>query len=119
MLRPDAAGRLWLGADLRGEVLADRPPFADTDGLVWTWTLAPRESKTFIAKLPYVVLTEKSEQEALQRLNFETERAAVAAYWRPRLDACARLITPEPVLDQFYRANTGHLLINCERETRA
>ena len=40
----------------------------------------------------------------------------MAAYWRRRLDQGMRLITPEPMLNEFHRAHAGHLLINCERE---
>jgi hypothetical protein len=115
-LRSDAQGRLWLGDHLRGAVIANREPKAEKDCLVWVWELAPGESQTVVVKLPYVVLTADSEQDALGRLDFETERRAVADYWRRRLDMGAELITPEPVLNQFYRANSGHLLINCERE---
>ena len=115
-LRLDEQGRLWLGPNLRGQVLADSPPAAAGESLRWTWTLAPGQSQTLVVKLPYLVLTEKSEQAALERLDLETERAAVAGYWRRRLDESARLFTPEPVLDQFYRAQPGHLLINCEGE---
>ena len=48
------------------------------EGEGWTWTLAPGESKTAIVKIPYVALTEKSERQALEHLDFEKERAAVA-----------------------------------------
>ena len=78
--------------------------------------LAPGETKTLILKIPYLLVTEQTEQNALTRLDFDTERQAVAAYWHRRLEESAQLITPEPVLDQFYRAHAGHLLINCERE---
>ena len=115
-LRADDHGRLWLGGNLRGQVLADRPPASAGETLAWGWTLAPGQSKTVVVKLPYLVLTEESERAALERLDFDAERAAVAGYWRRRLDESSRLITPEPVLDQFYRAQAGHLLINCERE---
>ena len=115
-LRADGQGWLWLGEHLRAQVLADDPPAAEQDNLVWRWTLPAGGSKTLLVKIPYVVLTEKSEQEALAKLDFETERATIAAYWRRRLDESTRLLTPEPVLDEFYRAHAGHLLINCERE---
>src|SRR5262249_8401457 len=77
---------------------------------------APATSKTIVAKIPYVLLTESSEHDALARLDFDTEKAAVAGYWKKRLNKGAQLITPEPVLNQFYRADAGHLLVNCERE---
>ena len=115
-LRADRQGRLWLGANLRGQVLADAPGAPAGETLTWTWSLAPGQSKSLVVKLPWLVLTDKSDQAALERLDFDAECAAVAGYWRRRLEESARLLTPEPVLDEFYRAHAGHLLINCERE---
>src|SRR5205823_5028751 len=71
---------------------------------------------SLVIKIPYLLLTEKAEQAKLAKLDFDTERTAVAGYWHRRLDESARLITPEPMLNEFYRAQAGHLLINCERE---
>ncbi len=115
-LRVSDSGLLWSAENLRGQVVADKPPASQDEKPIWTWTLAPGESKTAIVKIPYVALTEKSERQALEHLDFEKERTAVAGYWRRRLDQSARLITPEPMLNEFYRAHAGHLLINCERE---
>jgi len=112
-LRPDDHGFLWLGENLRGEVSAVGVP----DGMISSnWTLGPGESKAVVVKIPYLVLTQSSEHDALKLLDFERERAASAGYWHRRLDESARLITPELMIDEFYRAHAGHLLINCERE---
>ena len=70
-------------------------------------------------EIPISDLTESSEREALGALNFEKERRELKKYWNRRLDESARLITPEPMLNEFYRALPGHLLINCEREPTA
>jgi hypothetical protein len=113
-LRRDEKGLLWLGDNVRGQVLADAAPASEAETLTWTWTLAPGESKTVTVKIPYLVLTEPSEHAALAALDFEQERREVAGYWRRRLDESARLTTPEPMLNDFYRAHAGHLLINCE-----
>ena len=113
-LRRDEKGLLWLGDHLRGQVLADAAPASAAETLNWTWTLGPGESKTIIVKIPYLVLTEPSEQAALAALDFDKEHREVAGYWRRRLDESARLLTPEPMLNDFYRAHAGHLLINCE-----
>ena len=112
-LRWDESGRLWLGSNLRAQVVADGATREDN---ALRWSLAPHETKTAWVKIPYLVLADPAAQTSLAALDFETERRAVAGYWRRRLDESARLITPEPVLDQFYRADSGHLLINCERE---
>ncbi len=116
-LRVDADGLVWSGTNARGQVLADQPlsPM-EAESPRWTWTLSPGESRQITVKIPFVVLTEKSEQDALRQLDFEKEHSVVAAYWRRRLDESSRLTTPEPMLDDFYRAHAGHLLINCERE---
>ena len=113
-LRCDEKGLLWLGENVRGQVLADKAPAVEAEPLNWTWTLAPGESKSVIVKIPYLVLTGKAEQAALVALDFEKEQREIAGYWRRRLDESARLITPEPMLNEFYRAHAGHLLINCE-----
>lgn len=113
-LRPGNQGFLWLGDNLRAQVLADVAPVIEQETMRWSWTLAPGDTKTVIFKIPYVVLTEKAEHEALARLDFATEQREIAGYWRRRLDESARLITPEPMLNEFYRAHAGHLLINCE-----
>ena len=113
-LRPDERGLLWLGDNLRGQYVTESSPVLEENKLRWSWRLAPGESKTVIFKVPYVVLTEKAEHEALAKLEFVKEREAVAGFWRKRLDQSARLITPEPMLNEFYRAHAGHLLINCE-----
>ena len=113
-LRLDDKGLLWLGDNVRGQVLADKAPAAEAETLDWTWTLAPGESKTVVVKIPYLVLTEKAEHAALAALDFDNEQRELAGYWRRRLDESARLITPEPMLNEFYRAHAGHLLINCE-----
>ncbi len=113
-LRLDDQGWLWLGDSVRGQVLADRAPVLAAEKFNWSWTLAPGESQTVIVKIPYLVLAGQAEQAALGALDFEQERRETAGYWRRRLDASARLITPEPMLNEFYRAQAGHLLINCE-----
>lgn len=115
-LRLDADGVLWSGDHVRGQVTADPPAALDRGKVTWAAALAPGETRSLVLKLPYVVLTEKVEGEALARLDFERERRAVAGYWRRRLDESARLITPEPMLNEFYRSHAMHLLVNCERE---
>ena len=111
---------LGLAAGLRGMVFAagDLAASFQQEGLtpVGHVKLAPGQARKLVLKIPYLVLTDQTEKTSLARLNFETERQAVAAYWRRRLDQSARLITPEPMLNEFYRSHAMHLLVNCERE---
>jgi hypothetical protein len=113
-LRADDRGFLWNGANLRGQFVGEVRPEAGKEELVWRWTLAPGQSSMIVFKLPYVVLCGKTESDALAALDFDREHRETAGYWRRRLDESSRLITPEPMLNEFYRAHAGHLLINCE-----
>ena len=113
-LRRDDQGLLWLGDNVRGQVLADIAPATEASNLIWTWTLAPGESKSAVVKIPYLVLTEPAERAALAALDFDQQEREVSGYWHRRLDESARITTPEPILKDFYRAHAGHLLINCE-----
>ncbi|HEV2435957.1 MAG TPA: hypothetical protein VG077_08155 [Verrucomicrobiae bacterium] len=115
-LRLDAQGLVWNGNLLRGQVMADHLPIVSTNQLDWSAPLEAHEAKSVIIKLPYLPLIKSSEATALAALDFERERKATEDYWRRVLNQSARLITPEPVLNDFYRAVAGHLLINCEIE---
>lgn len=121
-LRVDGNGLFWNGEHVRGQLLAWRGvpaklfPTVTQGKFNFTATLAPGDSQSLVVKIPYVVLTEAQERAALQQLDFERERTATAGYWRRRLQESAQLITPEPMLNEFYRSHAMHLLVNCERE---
>jgi hypothetical protein len=115
-LHLDDQGLIWNGNRLRGQVVANDLPSVATNQLYWSTPLAAHETKSVILKLPYLPLVTPSEAASLTALNFERERKATGDYWRRVLDKSARLITPEPVLNDFYRAVAGHLMINSEIE---
>ena len=115
-LRADNQGLIWNGPQVRGQMIADGLPVVSTNQLDWSVPLGAHETKSVIIKLPYLPLIQSPDIAALAALDFERERKATGDYWRRVLNQSARLITPEPVLNDFYRAVAGHLLINCEIE---
>lgn len=115
-LRADANGLLWVGDRVRGQLVANAAPAGEPTKLEWNWRLAPGESRALVIKIPYVVLMEPAEAAALRKLDFAAEHHAVTGFWRRRLDQSTRLLTPEPMLNEFYRSHAMHLLVNCERE---
>ncbi len=66
--------------------------------------------------IPYVTLDTAEELSSLRLLDFDEAFRAVRAYWQGRTDAGAQIRTPEPMINDFYRAHVSHLLINTERE---
>jgi hypothetical protein len=115
-IRADNSGLLWSAQRVRGQYVTETAPGGVEAAPKWTWNLAPRESCAVVLKIPYLVLTEAAEQDALRKLDFDKEREAAAGYWRGRLEESARLVTPEPMLNEFYRSHAMHLLVNCESE---
>jgi len=115
-LRLDGKGLIWSSNQLRGRIIADTLPIVSTNQLIWSAPPPAHETKSIIVSLPYLPLIQPSEFAAFAALDFDRERKATGGYWRRVLDKSARLITPEPVLNEFYRAVTGHLLVNSELE---
>ncbi|MBI5091921.1 MAG: hypothetical protein HZB26_05685 [Candidatus Hydrogenedentes bacterium] len=118
-LRLDPDGFLYLGDAVRGEVQTGGNPFLEANALTHTRSLAPHESHSAILKTPYVPLTDAKDHESLRRLDFTREFNETKSYWTRRIGQSARLITPEPMLNEFYSAHAAHLLINCEREPQS
>ena len=115
-LRVDDQGLIWNGQQVRGQLIAEGTPVISSNQVVWSAPLAAHETKSLTVKMPYLPLIETSEFHALTGLDFGRERKTTGDYWRRILDKSARLSTPEPALNDFYRAVPGHLLINCEIE---
>lgn len=113
-LRIDGQGLVWNGDQVRAQVVADELRTASSNHLDWNAELTAHETRTVIVKMPFLPLIEPAETAALGALDFERERKATGDYWRGVLNKSARLITPEPVLNEFYRAVPAHLLINSE-----
>ena len=113
-VRCDSDGTIRSGDRLRAVVSGDKELSSEGDGLRPGMQLAAGAEASVVVKIPYVWL-EGEEVEALRALDFDSEREAVAAYWRKRMDEGMALSTGEPMLDEFHRAHAGHLLINCER----
>ncbi|MGC8829771.1 MAG: hypothetical protein ACP5TE_08345 [Verrucomicrobiia bacterium] len=99
----------------RFQLISDIPKQTDGNRLRLNFELAPAVAATVIIKIPYLILNDE-ELVHLKRLDFDRQHKSLADYWRRRLNESANLITPEPMLNEFYRAHCGHLLINCERE---
>lgn len=88
---------------------------AEEDGKIIFYTqLPPRKSGGVFAAIPFITLTAPAEWAQLRSMFERNPR--FEDYWQRRLDAGTQIQTPEPMINDFYRAHAGHLLINCERE---
>ena len=77
---------------------------------------ADNPKRTIYIAIPYITLTESKEWTALRRIRFDEAFEAVREYWNKRVQDGAQIFTPEPMINDFYKAHVSHLLINTERE---
>jgi len=109
-----------LTEDSRLRFLVDAPDggtfAADGKGTVWSTELAPGKTKTLYVRIPSITLNTPEEIEALQGRNFDADAARVCEFWRKLTAGATQIQTPEPWINDFYKAHLRHLLINCFKE---
>lgn len=84
--------------------------------LRWTKPLQPGESHNLYFAIPTITLSEESEIAALASRKFDNEHRAIVNFWRGldmQTAQTTRITTPEPWLNDFYKAHARHLEINC------
>jgi hypothetical protein len=77
---------------------------------------ADNPKRTVEIAIPYITFTEPKEWNQLRRVQFEDTFGAVRKYWSKRVQDGTQIFTPEPMINDFYKAHVSHLLINTERE---
>jgi len=66
--------------------------------------------------IPFITLCDADELRRVEALQYDEAYAAVRDYWRGRVAASTQIQTPEPMINDFFRAHVSHLLINTECE---
>ena len=77
---------------------------------------ADNPGRTVEVAIPYITLTKRNEWAQLRLIRFDEAFEAVREYWSKRVQTGAQILTPEPMINDFYKAHVSHLLINTERE---
>ena len=105
-LRADDQGLLWNGGSLRGQVSADGSADDRKRGSAAGPGLSSR-AKRGPLRSRFLTLFSPGRASATRwdAWTSTVSATAVAGYWRRQLDRSARLITPEPMLNEFYRSH--------------
>ncbi len=86
--------------------------------MTWSASLKPGQSSLLYVTIPSITLVKEDEIESVRSLNFEAEAKRVCAFWRGLTAQGTQIQTPEPWLDDFYKAHARHLLVNCFKELK-
>jgi hypothetical protein len=71
---------------------------------------------TLQVAIPFITLTEPPEWARLCGLGYDDTFEAVRSYWSWRVKQGTQIITPEPMINDYYKATVSHLLLNTDRE---
>jgi hypothetical protein len=86
--------------------------------LQYTVTLQPNETKVVYFKTPFVDFLEADELARLKEIDYEIEIPMTLDYWRSRLSKGMIIETPDPAVNDFYRANLWHVIITTDRDPK-
>ncbi|MGQ9455113.1 MAG: hypothetical protein ACUVRS_09360 [Armatimonadota bacterium] len=78
--------------------------------------LPPHQTREFFVTIPFITLETDEEIAELKSLDYYAQHELIAGYWKKRLAQSARIITPEPMTNQFMAAYPSHVLINTDNE---
>jgi hypothetical protein len=77
---------------------------------------AAKPKRTLDVAIPFITLTEKQEWAKLRTIKFDKAFKDVHTYWQERVKEGTQIVTPEPMINDFYKAHVSHLLLNTDRE---
>jgi len=103
-------GLLRAVAEEYGEVRLD----CQNGKIVCDALIEPGARQSVILKLPFLSPTDK-ELTNLLATRYDTALSSTISCWERRIADGAQIDTPEPLINDFYRAHLTHLLINHER----
>ncbi|MEW5978428.1 MAG: hypothetical protein AB1898_21745 [Acidobacteriota bacterium] len=85
-------------------------------GVEWSLSLKPGEAQNVDFWIPSITLSNQDEIDALKGHDFEKDSRRVGRYWEGITARGTQIQTPEPWLNDFYKAHVRHLLVNCFKE---
>jgi hypothetical protein len=90
----------------------------EQDGrIVYQATLTPETpNHTLQLAIPFITLTEPQEWARLSGLRYENAFEDIRSYWSRRIKQGTQIITPEQMINDYYKATVSHLLLNTDRE---
>ncbi len=88
----------------------------DASGVLWRLELGPGESHDLYFAIPSITLESDAEIESLRKEEFDADSRRICEYWKRITSSGTEVITPEPWLNDFYKAHARHLFINCYKE---
>jgi len=92
-------------------------PAANAAGAIrWHRELLPGQAGAIEWAVPFVTIDSEAELERIAALDFDHVLQREAGRWRKIIDRAAAIEVPDPLLNDFYKAQLTHLLITADRD---
>ncbi len=82
----------------------------------WSMPLGPKEAYDLYFLIPSITLDNPEQISALVSRDFQEAADRVCGFWKKQLSRGCAITTPEPWLNDFYKAHLQHMLVNCYQE---
>ena len=86
--------------------------------LSWQKVLEPGEKREIHFKAPFVDMLNNNELIQFKKMTFEQEHPRIVAFWKKRLSEGMQIQVPDTALNNLYKANLWHILINTDRDPK-
>lgn len=106
-LRPDAASEEWSVSR------AGTPP---SNAIAFETTVPPAGARKLIVKIPFLSSLTEKELARLRTIDFSREVSRTRSYWQQELGRGARIRVPNPLLNDFIRAQFWHIAVTADRD---
>lgn len=110
----EVEGKSWFRFLVRAGAGGELKP-ADR-AITWSLTLEPGKSHDLFFAIPSITLETDAEIEPLARRSLDADADRICAAWAGLTAQGTQIDTPEPWINDFYRAHFRHMLINCYQE---
>ena len=80
--------------------------------------MQPGQKRTIYFKAPFVDMLNREELEQFKKMSFGQEHPRIVAFWQKRLSEGMQIEVPDTALNNLYKANLWHILINTDRDPK-
>lgn len=114
--------RAYLNANGRGTVTPSSCSYESNhitgqpNAIAYDVALQPREAHTIEFSIPFVTFQGDEGRDAVRALNFDAKLNEMVEYWEAQIAAGAKISVPEPLINDFVKANLCHIAITADKD---
>lgn len=106
-IKPDAASPEWS---------VSRSVAPPSNAIAFETTIPPKASQKLILEIPFLSSLTAEEVAHLRSIDFDDEVRRTVRYWQQKINRGTRIRIPDPLLNDFIRAQFWHIAVTADRD---